>query len=155
MTSEEYRSFWERLLGRYPEFNPTKQQTEDWHRELSHKDAGLLEATVATIITKFTSNVPKLPWLINTYNNISNERARSESKNGMSDSISDDNYDEILQERAEHIQQLLETDVDKLREATLHVLKKYSRVLTMPKDGNVETWSSWLLASVWSHLYGG
>ena len=50
MTGEEYRSFWEKLLGRYPEFNPTKQQTEDWHRELNHKDAGLLEATVATII---------------------------------------------------------------------------------------------------------
>ena len=152
MTSEEYRSFWERLLGRYPEFNPTKQQTEDWHRELNHYEPSLLEAAVATIITKFTSNVPKLPWLINTYNNIKNERTRSNT--GVTTKETDEELESIKEEREAHIKQLQETDIDKLREATLHVLEKHNRVLTMPKDGNVETWSPWLRASVWCNLYG-
>ena len=153
MTNEEYRLFWERLLGRYPEFNPTQQQTEDWHRELNHKDSGLLEASVATIITKFTSNVPKLPWLINTYNNISNERA-SEKQNGLSKDVCDDDTDEILRERAAHLHQLQETDIDKLKEATLIVVKKYKSVIEMPKNNEIESWSTWLRAAVYCELYG-
>jgi len=153
MTDEEYRGFWERLLGRYPEFNPTKQQTEDWHRELNHKDAGLLEATVATIITKFTSNSPKLPWLINTYNNISNERSRDRST-GLTRDDHGYSYDILLQERAEHIRQLQETDIDKLKEATLTVVKMYKPIIEMPKNNEIENWSIWLRAAVWCNLYG-
>jgi len=153
MTGEEYRSFWEKLLGRYPEFNPTKQQTEDWHRELNHKDAGLLESTVATIITKFTSNVPKLPWLINTYNNISNERSRDKSI-GLPRDDREYTYDMLLQERAEHIRQLQETDIEKLRQATRTVIKRYKPIVKMPKDGDIENWSPWLRAAIWCNLYG-
>ena len=152
MTDEEYRSFWERLLGRYPEFNPTKQQTEDWHRELNHKDVDLLEATVATMITKYTSPAPKLPWVINIYNNIKNERTPNNSE--LTTKENDESIKSITEERESHIMQLQETDVDKLREATRHVLNKYPAILTMPKDGNVETWSPWLRASVWCNLYG-
>lgn len=154
MTNEEYREFWVRLLGRYPDFKPTQQQTEDWHRELNFFDADLIEATIATLITKYTSTIPKLPWVINTYYNIKNERARDIVGSQEEESIYDESCESILEQRRNHTRQLLDTDISEIRKATIAVIKKHSPIIKMPKDGDIENWSPWLRASVWCHLYG-
>jgi len=153
MNNDEYRKFWKRLLGRYPEFNPTKQQTEDWHRELNHLDRDLIEASVSTIIKKYTSGVPKLPWIINTYYSIKEDRVREQSS-VQERRLCDQSWEEILEERRQHTQQLKDTDINDLRNAVATVVKKYKPIIKMPNDGDIETWSPWLRASVWCNLYG-
>ncbi len=153
MNKYEYRKFWERLLGRYPEFNPTNEQTEDWHRELNHLDRDVIEASVSTIVKKYTSSVPKLPWVIKTYFSIKEDRARDQSS-VQERRLHDRSSEEILEERRQHVLQLKDTDINDLRNAVATVIAKYKPLIKMPSDGDIETWSPWLRASVWCNLYG-
>jgi trans-2-enoyl-CoA reductase len=155
MTDTEYREFWQRFLGRYPDFSPTVEQTKDWHRELRNKDSAMVEAAVATVITEKSSNIPRLPWFISAYYKIRNDRIRSEQRKG--DTLSDKSnsrYEDILAERQVHIEQLRQTSLDDLRRGTATVLQQYSQLNT-PRDANVAEWSAWLRACVWNELYGG
>ena len=155
MTDEEYREFWQRFLGRYPDFSPTDEQTKDWYRELRHKDASIMEAAVATVVTEKSSNIPRLPWFLSAYYKIRDDRMRSEQKKGDTHSDkSDRTYEDILAERQVHIKQLQGTSLDDLRRGTATVLQKYSQLNT-PRDANVAEWSTWLRACVWNELYGG
>jgi hypothetical protein len=154
MNNEEYRKFWERFLGRYPDFKPTKEQTEDWRRELQYKDPYMLEAAVATVVSEKSSIIPRLPWLEQAYRRINKDRAKEVQDNTNKPwefTIEDEQA--ILNERKIHLQQLKDTNIDELRTATMTVLKKFSKVLTKPKDGNVEEWSLYLRAAVWCELY--
>ena len=157
MNNDEYRNFWERFLGRYPDFKPTKEQTEDWRRELQFMDPYVLEAAVATVVKEKSSIIPRLPWIVDAYKRIKQQRSddirKSTNKNPWE--MSDEDKQAIYDERDTHLQQLKDTHIDNLRTATITVLKKYDRVLSKPKDGNVEDWSSWLRAAVWVELYGG
>ena len=157
MNNDEYRKFWERFLGRYPDFKPTKEQTEDWRRELQFMDPYVIEAAVATVVKEKSSIIPRLPWLVDAYKRIKQQRSddmRVKSNNNPWE-FTDEDKQEILDEKKAHLQQLKDTNIDNLRTATITVLKKYGRVLTNPEDGNVEGWSSWLRAAVWCELYGG
>ena len=156
MNNDEYRKFWERFLGRYPDFKPTKEQTEDWRRELQFMDPYALEAAVATVVKEKSSIIPRLPWLVDAYKRIKKKRADDVREKSSKDpwEFTDEDKQAILDEREAHLQQLKDTDIDKLRTATITVLKKYDKVLTKPKDGNVEEWSKWLRAAVWCELYG-
>lgn len=158
MNNDEYRKFWERFLGRYPDFKPTKEQTEDWRRELRFRDPYVLEAAAATVVKEKSSIIPRLPWLVNAYNRITQQRAndvREKSTNNKPWEFTDEDKQAILDEREEHMKQLKDTHIDNLRTATITVLKKYGRILKKPEDGNVEGWSIWLRAAVWCELYGG
>ena len=156
MTDEEYREFWQRFLGRYPDFSPTVEQTKDWHRELRNKDANLVESAVATVVTEKSSNIPRLPWFINAYYKIRNERMRNkqQEQGDTHTDKSNESFEIILRERQAHIKQLQETSLDDLRRGTATVLEKYSQLNT-PRDANVAEWSTWLRACVWNELYGG
>jgi len=157
MNNDEYRKFWERFLGRYPDFKPTKEQTEDWRRELQFMDPYALEAAVATVVKEKSSVIPRLPWLVNAYYRIKKKRTddiRDKSTNNPWEFTEEDKQ-AILDEREAHLQQLKDTSIDDLRTATVTVLKKYGRILPKPKDGDVEFWSRWLRAAVWCELYGG
>ena len=157
MNNDEYRKFWERFLGRYPDFKPTKEQTEDWRRELQFMDPYVIEAAVATVVKEKSSIIPRLPWLVDAYKRIKQQRSddmRVKSNNNPWE-FTDEDKQEILDEKKALLQQLKDTNIDNLRTATITVLKKYGRGLTKPEDGNVEGWSSWLRAAVWCELYGG
>tara|TARA_R110000824_G_scaffold6213_2_gene28739 strand:- start:118 stop:600 length:483 start_codon:yes stop_codon:yes gene_type:complete len=157
MNNDEYREFWERFLGRYPDFKPTKEQTEDWRRELQFMDPYALEAAVATVVKEKSSVIPRLPWLVNAYYRIKKKRTddiRDKSTNNPWEFTEEDKQ-AILDEREAHLQQLKGTHIDDLRSATITVLRKYKKVLTKPEDGDVEGWSKWLRAAVWCELYGG
>jgi hypothetical protein len=153
MNDEEYKEFWNKFLERYPDFNPTVQQTKDWHRELKYKDAALMEASVATVITEKSSNIPKLPWFLSAFYKIQNDRKRSSQQSNTYTDEADKDFADILVEREEHIKRLEETSLDNLRRATRTVLDKYSR-LKPPLDSNVAQWDKWLRACVWQELYG-
>jgi len=158
MNNDEYRKFWERFLGRYPDFKPTKEQTEDWRRELRFRDTYVLEAAVATVVKEKSSIIPRLPWLVDAYKRIQQQRSddiRGKSTNKKPWEMSDEDKQAIRDERGAHLQQLKDTNIDNLRTATITVLKKYGKVIKKPKDGDVEGWSSWLRAAVWCELYGG
>ena len=151
MNNDEYRKFWERFLGRYPDFKPTKEQTEDWRRELQYKDKHILEAAVATVVKEKSSVIPRLPWIESAYYRVKESRAKDVVQPTIE---SEDEYREkIKRERVVHMQQLKETPIDELREATRSVLKRYA-ALDKPSDGNVEGWSKYLRACVWVELYG-
>ena len=155
MNNDEYRKFWERFLGRYPDFKPTKEQTEDWRRELQFMDSYVLEAAVATVVKEKSSVIPRPPWLVDAYKRIKQQRANDVSdKSDKPWEFTDAEHKNIQLEREAHIQELKDTTIDKLRSATATVLRKYSKVLKKPKDGNVEDWSKWLRAAVWCELYG-
>lgn len=158
MNNDEYRKFWERFLGRYPDFKPTKEQTEDWRRELQFMDPYVIEAAVATVVKEKSSIIPRLPWLVDAYKRIQQQRSddiRGKSTNKKPWEMSDEDKQAIRDERGAHLQQLKDTNIDNLRTATITVLKKYGKVIKKPKDGDVEGWSSWLRAAVWCELYGG
>jgi len=154
MNNDEYRKFWERFLGRYPEYKPTVEQTEDWRREFRNKDAGILEATVATVVTQKSSTIPKMPWFLSMYNKIHNERAKNSNDKKPDWYMSDKKTEDIVTEKRAHLKQLQRTDIADLRTATITVLRKYGRVLSKPNDGNVENWDKFLRAAVWVELYG-
>ena len=158
MNNDEYRKFWERFLGRSPDFKPTKEQTEDWRRELRFRDTYVLEAAVSTVVKEKSSIIPRLPWLVNAYNRITQQRSddvREKSSSNNPWEFTDEDKQAILDEREAHMKQLKDTHIDNLRTATITVLKKYGKVLAKPEDGNVEGWSSWLRAAVWCELYSG
>jgi hypothetical protein len=160
MTNETYRKFWERFLGRYPDFKPTLEQTEDWRRELRNKEPHMLEAAVATVVAEKSSQQPRLPWFINAYYKIRNERlnernASRRETEGDSWHISDEVIRQITEGRERNIKTLQDkTPIEELRRATSTVIKKYGEMLKMPKDGNVAEWSPWLRAAVYCEIYG-
>tara|TARA_R100000655_G_scaffold2919_1_gene11088 strand:- start:859 stop:1338 length:480 start_codon:yes stop_codon:yes gene_type:complete len=153
MNQDEYRKFWERFLGRYPDFKPTIEQTADWQRELINKDAHMLEAAVATVVTEKSSTQPRLPWFLDAYNRIRQKRgdkSRESANGGHSEfHISDEEIAYIKKERQNTVNFLKKANTEELRNATSRVLKKYGSVLNKPKDEtDVETWSTWLRAAV-------
>jgi hypothetical protein len=155
MIDETYRQFWERFLGRYPDFQPTKEQTEDWRRELRNKDPHILEAAVSTVVAEKSSQQPRLPWFINAYYQIRRDRAEKKHQEKPQDwHIPEEDVKAIEIERKETLRKLQDTHIDDLRTATMAVLKKYGSVLDKPKDGKVEGWSTWLRAAVCIELYG-
>ena len=159
MNQDEYRKFWERFLGRYPDFKPTIEQTSDWQRELIGKDAHMLEAAVATVVTEKSSTKPRLPWFLDAYSRIRQKRgdkSRESANGGHSEyHISDEEIAYIKKERQDTVNFLKKANAEELRSATSRVLKKYSSVLKEPKDKtNVETWSTWLRAAVYIEMKG-
>ena len=107
MNNEEYRKFWERFLGRYPDFKPTKEQTEDWRRELQYKDPYMLEAAVATVVSEKSSIIPRLPWLEQAYRRINKERAKDvQDCTNKPWEFTDADEQAIVNERKIHLQQL-------------------------------------------------
>lgn len=158
MTDTEYREFWEKFLGRYPEFNPNAVQTEDWHRELHHKDAATMEASVATVITEKTSTIPKLPWFLAAYKRIWNERHSDRVSSGNNTPIWREDpgeWEDIIRERKEHLEQLQAASIDDLRTATVSALKRYKLALHShsPDSADVTKWSKWLRCAVWHEMF--
>jgi len=156
MTDEEYRDFWNKLLERYPEYNPTMQQTKDWRREFQHKDVYIVEAAVATVVSEYSSSIPKLAWFVKAFFKVVKSRARESSNKRIEalHSQEDVDYKEILKEREANMKQLQAVDLDTLRSACRVVLDKYSKVLKAPKDADVKSWDRNFRACVWVELFG-
>jgi len=161
MNNDEYRKFWERLLGRYPDFKPTIEQTEDWRRELQGKDYHVLEAAVATVVKEKSSNIPRLPWIENAYRRVKDNRAAESRKLASQTQVEKEvqEMEKIQLEKKANLKQLRETPIEDLRAAATWVIKKYDAVfeeglVEKPKDGNVDNWSKYFRASVWVRLYG-
>jgi|TARA_R110000823_G_scaffold266630_1_gene386372 trans-2-enoyl-CoA reductase len=156
MTDEDYRDFWNKLLERYPEYNPTMQQTKDWRSEFQHKDVHIVEAAVATVVSEYSSSIPKIPWFVKAFFKVVKKRAReaSEIRTEALHTQKDIDYEEILKERKAHTEQLQAVDLDSLRSACRVVLDKYSKVLKAPKDADVKSWDRNFRACVWVELFG-
>ena len=155
MTNDEYRTFWERLLGRYPNFAQTMEQTKDWQRELQTKDFHLVEAAVATVVSKYSSEIPKLPWILDNYRKIKEQRARDKVSNQVPIAQEQDlEYEKIKQEKAKNIEQLKRTPLETLKEEVVKAVNRYPHHLSMPTSKEVEDWSPWLRAVVYCSIYG-
>lgn len=67
MTQDEYRQLWASILGRWPDFQPTPEQTSDWHNSLHVLNYRCMQAAVRAVVTQYASQIPRLPWFLEAH----------------------------------------------------------------------------------------
>lgn len=67
MNLDEWSRMWERLRQRWPRWEPTPMQVEDFRREFQNRDPLIFEATMCRVLGKFSSEEPKMAWFTKAY----------------------------------------------------------------------------------------
>ena len=153
MKKIDWMESWGRIKKRFPNWQPTDVEAEDWCIALRVYDKDQVEDVSRQVRQQYASQVPAIKWFI-----VELEKRRKTQAHDMFIDQSQEDVErekqEIEAEKELHTQQLEVLPVEKLREGVRYAIYKYPNFLEMPKNGNVREWSPWLRAVVWTHLLG-
>ena len=150
MKKIEWMETWMRLKGRFPSWQPSEVEAEDWCIGLRVYSVEMVEDVGRWVKSNYSSNTPAMKWFI------------VECEKRKRDDLAQQRIEKevIVDVRAEHeaqkettIEQLENTDIDKLRSACRKVLKRYPFV-AKPKCGNPREWKNTLRSMVFLEIYG-
>jgi len=152
MKQIEWMETWGRIKKRYPKWQPTDVETEDWCIALRKYKKEMVEDAARWVRQNYTSQIPTIKWFI-----IKIEKRLRKIKQEECDKIvvsPDEEWSKHKNQQEESIRQLEATDVDVLRKACIFVLQKYPKLISKPENGNPRDWKRTLRCAVWTHLYG-
>ena len=152
MIQSDWMETWGRIKKRYPKWQPTDVETEDWCIALRGYKKEMVEDIARWVRQQYTSQIPTIKWFI-----VEIEKRIKESKAILSEQnqISpDEEWEAHEVEKEKALQQLENTDIDKLRDACRYAINKYGNIISKPESGNPRDWKPTLRATVWKYLYG-
>jgi hypothetical protein len=155
MKKQEWTTVWKRIKDRFPSWQPTQVEAEDWCRGLTYYDKDIVENAGVEVIKRYSSNTPRLAWFIKICEQAKKDRAAKLAE--MCSSIEKSSQqlrDEYEAEKERQISRLEDTSVDDLRSACVKVLKMYGHLISRPENGNPREWKQTLRGLVYSELYG-
>tara|TARA_R110000824_G_scaffold87676_4_gene216051 strand:+ start:236 stop:700 length:465 start_codon:yes stop_codon:yes gene_type:complete len=150
MKQDEWMETWQRLKSRFPIWQPTAIEAEDWCIGLKVYPVEVVEDVSRWVKSNYSSNTPAMKWFIVQCEKRKNEARQNQLKR----------KEVFVDHRAEHlsrseatIQRLKNTDIDDLRDACRTVLKRYPFV-AKPTCGNPREWKNSLRSLVFLEIYG-
>ena len=147
MNREEWGGLWKRMRGRWPEWEPSTVEVQDWAAGLVMYDAPLVEDSARVVAMSYSSRTPRLKWVLDECERrrmIILKDAAREAGDTPSWQIDSESHE---QKRQATIDKLTATPIEELREAVRQVVKEH-RFVKMPKGGNIEEWPPTLRAMV-------
>ena len=151
MKHSEWLDSWKKIKERFPKWNPTQTEAEDFCRGLSVYDTETVEDIGQWIVKKYSSKIPRLAWYIKGCEYRKRKAIQMNSTQKMVESFDFDEHD-AAQETI--IQRIEGVSKDELRNAYQSVMKKFGHLISKPEDGNVREWKQTLRSQVHLELFG-
>jgi len=152
MNKSQWLDAWLKIKDRFPNWQPTKTEAEDWCLALRVYTPDLVDQVGRWVAQNYTSKVPALKWFIKECE----QRKRAERVAKMPT-----NKDDTEQQRKEYeerkkyvIEKLEQTSIEDLRSATIEVLSKFGHIIARPENGKPREWKQTLRGLVFQNLYG-
>ena len=150
MNKTEWMETWQRLKARFPSWQPSEVEAEDWCRGLRVYKKDMVEDVSRWIKGNYSSNTPAMKWFINECE----KRKRDlTAKNQQEVATKGESREEYESKKEATLQKLEDTDIDSLRTACRSVMNKYPFV-AKPTCGNPREWKSTLRSMVFLEIYG-
>lgn len=150
MNQNEWGETWQRLKGRFPNWQPTSVEAEDWCMGLRVYPAKMVEDVSRWVKTKYSSNLPAMKWFIVECEKRKNQELASRR---IQKEIQVDHREDYKAERELTIQRLENTDIAELRSACRKVIDKFPFV-AKPTSGDPREWKNTLRSMVFIEIYG-
>ena len=153
MNIKEWNETWQRIKDRFPNWEPTQTESEDWCMGLKIYQIEMVESVGHWIAKNYYAKEPKLAWYITE---CEKRNKKHRTSNAPSFQYEMETQYKELEERNEFIiSQLEKTSLDELRVATVAVLREFGHLISKPPSGNPREWKQTLRAMVYLKLYGG
>ena len=152
MNITEWNDTWQRIKDRFPNWQPTPTEAEDWCMGLKIYDAKMVESVGHAISKKYSSEKPRLAWYIKEC-----ERRRKKERIENTPTFHEGNendFQEYLKRREFIIKKLESVPIEKLREVTISVLKEHGHLISKPTSGNPREWKQTLRSLVFGKIFG-
>lgn len=150
MNKSQWLNAWAKIKNRFPQWEPTATESEDWCITLRVYTTEMVDEVGRSVRMNYTAKIPQLKWYINEC-----EKRKREYRINHAPAAPtwQDVRDEFEKEREESISRLEEVPIEELREATVAVLKKHGELVKKPDDGNVREWKNTLRSLVYCHIF--
>ena len=150
MNKSEWMETWQRLKGRFPSWQPTEVEAEDWCIGLRVYGMDMVEDVSRFVKTKYSSNTPAMKWFI-----VECEKRKKDklAQQRIQKQVDVDDRAEHEERREKTIERLENTDIDALRSACRKVIDRYPFV-SKPTCGNPREWKNTLRSMVFLEIYG-
>ena len=150
MNQSEWGETWQRLKGRFPNWQPTAVEAEDWCMGLRVYPVEMVEDVSRWVKTKYSSNLPAMKWFIVECEKRKNQELASRR---IQKEIQVDHREDHELKREATIERLQNTDIDALRSACRKVMDKFPFV-AKPTSGDPREWKNTLRSMVFLEIYG-
>jgi len=155
MQKSDWTEVWHRIKNRFPHWQPTQVEAEDWCRALTYYDKDIVEGAGVEVVKRYSSNTPRLAWFIKICEKEKKERFKKLTFMAQQmEKTAAEMRAEYDQEKERQIQRLEATSVDELRSACVKVLGKYGHLISKPENGNPREWKQTLRGLVHCELFG-
>lgn len=153
MNIKEWNETWKRIKDRFPKWQPTATESEDWCMGLRVYEPKMVEQVGHWVSATYSSKEPKLAWYIRECEKRKHEQKRIQAE--ISKPSIEDDRAKYEREKEAVIVKLEETPIDQLRNACIAVLQKHGNLISKPENGNPREWKSTLRSLVHIEIYGG
>lgn len=150
MNHKEWIETWTRLKGRFPNWQPTAVEAEDWCMGLRVYPVEMVEDVGRWVKSNYSSNTPSMKWFIVECQKRKNQDIASRR---VQKEVQVDQREDYKAERESTIQRLENTDIAELRSACRKVIDKFPFV-AKPTCGDPREWKNTLRSMVYLEIYG-
>ena len=150
MNKSEWLETWARIKDRFPNWQPSATEAEDWCLALKIYTCEVVDNAGRSVAQNYASKTPSLKWLIL---NCEKQKRESRINNAPPEPSWQDVRDAFDKEREQSITRLEAVPLDELRTATASVLRKNGNLIKKPDDANVREWKNTLRSLVYCELF--
>ncbi len=152
MNRSQWLDTWLKIKDRFPNWQPSKTEAEDWCIGLRVYTPELVDQVGRWVAQNYTSKIPALKWYIKECE----KRKQANRVAKMPTSRDDtDRQQKEYEDRREYVMSKLEaTSIEDLRSATIDVLKEWGHIISKPQSANPREWKQTLRAMVFGKIYG-
>jgi len=150
MNKSEWLETWAKIKDRFPNWQPSKTEAEDWCLGLRAYDLETVGDVGRWVVQNYTSKTPALKWFIKE---CEKRKRETQMNNATPEPTWKDVRDRFEKEREQSIVRLEAVPIDELRDATVAVLKKHGNFVKKPEDASVREWKNTLRSLVYCELF--
>ena len=151
MKHSEWLDSWKKIKERFPKWNPTQTEAEDFCRGLIVYKEETVEDIGQWIVKKYSSKIPRLAWYIRGCERRKRQAIHMKAPHRGFESL---DVDEHEAQKEKILQRLEGVPKDDLRNAYQSVMEKHGHLISKPEDGNVREWKQTLRLLIHHELFG-
>ena len=153
MKQTEWLDTWRRITARFPKWEPTQVEAEDFCLALRGYNKDMVEEVSRWVRQQYTSQTPAIKWFV-----VECEKRKKDQQQKNQHIVENQSKEQEIAEwesqRENSVTKLEETPVEDLRKAYTFVMKQYGHLITKPENGNPRDWAPTLRSLVFCQLYG-
>ena len=151
MNHSEWLEAWKKIRERFPNWNPTQTEAEDFCRGLIVYKDEVVEDIGQWIVKKYSSKEPRLAWYIK---GCEYRKRQAIQMNAPQRTIQLIDIQELEAHKEAIIQRLEGLPTGELRNAYQSVMEKNGHLISKPDDGNIRQWKQTLLSQMNLEIFG-